>query len=73
MFFLTPQKKTLSILSIVAPRALRPHSEYAAAVTLHGSGSRVDELVTVEVKGRQNDGNLYQKTKTVSIHEGSSM
>jgi hypothetical protein len=54
---------------VIAPNVVRPHSDYVAAVALHGGSSKTDEAVTVEIK---DDQGTYQKTKTVTISLGVS-
>ncbi|XP_071448313.1 thioester-containing protein 1 allele R1 [Hetaerina americana] len=58
-----------SVLTVLAPNVVRPHSDYVAAVALHGGSSRTDEIITVEVK---DDKGTYQKTKTVPVRNGVS-
>ncbi|XP_046385261.1 CD109 antigen-like [Ischnura elegans] len=58
-----------SVLTVIAPNVVRPHSDYVAAVALHGGLSRTDEVITVEIK---DDKGSYQKTKTVPVRRGVS-
>lgn len=51
--------------TVVAPRVLRPNSEYHVAITTQETSQPT--TVTVEVGGRQHVGGMFAASQTVSV------
>lgn len=59
-----------SYVSIVAPRAIRPNSEYHVAVTIHKAS--VPENITVEVFGQLDRGGNFTELKFIAVQPNST-
>ncbi|XP_069677480.1 CD109 antigen-like isoform X2 [Periplaneta americana] len=63
--FLTQEAISTGFYTIVAPKVLRPNSEYHVAVTTQKTSQPT--LVTIGVGGKQHGGGMFQTSQTVTV------